>query len=142
MRRFGSQILQVCVFLKFWSYLYCSSLVLQALLKFYKRGIEPLGHLHSGNIYLVDQNGASQKDSSDQPQTSSECDIITPEVTEKVCRVGGYENWLLGYKTRLYHDLRKTKDLLDIYLFGIPVPKCDVKLDHSLYYRSYPLQDG
>ncbi len=40
---------------------------------------------------------------------------------QKVCRVGGYENMLLGYRTRLYAKLLKSgvhMKLIDVYLFG------------------------
>lgn len=97
---------------------------LQGLIKIYRRGIEPLGHLHTGNIYLVDESEVSHGDSPERAEASAASGGSAPEVTvaagQKVCRVGGYENWLLGYKTRLYRDLQKTGALLDIYLFGIP----------------------
>ena len=49
-----------------------------------------LGHVQSGNIFVVDD----------------------------VCKLGGYENILLGYKTRLYRRCKDHLDRLDIILFG------------------------
>ena len=49
-----------------------------------------LGHVQSGNVFVVDD----------------------------VCYLGGYENTLLGYKTRLYVKCREHLDRLDTILFG------------------------
>ncbi len=39
-------------------------------------------------------------------------------VGANVCRVGGYENTLLGYRTKLHKDLLESNVMIDIYLFG------------------------
>ena len=49
-----------------------------------------LGHIQSGNIFIVDD----------------------------VCQLGGYENTLLGYKTRLYMRCKDHLEQLDTILFG------------------------
>ena len=57
---------------------------------------KPLSHVHTGNVYLVGEEGKEE------------------------CRVGGYENTLLGYKTRLYKPIHLNHLLLDIdvIMFG------------------------
>ena len=62
---------------------------LQALLFLYDLGFPPLGHVHTGNIF----------------------------VDGDVCRLGGYVNTLLGYKTRL-HLISKNLDAVDVVMFG------------------------
>ena len=49
-----------------------------------------LDHVQSGNIFVVDD----------------------------ICHVGGYENTLLGYKTRLYTMCKEHLQHFDIILFG------------------------
>ena len=49
-----------------------------------------LGHVQSGNIFVVDD----------------------------VCRLGGYENTLLGYRTRLFRLCKDHMQHFDIILFG------------------------
>ena len=56
----------------------------------YDVGFSMLGHVQSGNIYVVDG----------------------------VCKLGGYENTLLGYKTRLYRLCKDHTAHLDVILFG------------------------
>jgi len=64
--------------------------ILEVLVLLYRRGFPPLGHVHSGNVFVDD----------------------------KVCRLSGYENTLLGYKTRLYKILREHLDAIDVIMFG------------------------
>ena len=62
----------------------------------YKAGFQALGHVHSGNIF------------------------VTEDSEGEWCHVGGYEQTLLGYKTKLYRDIQKKgllKDI-DIIMFG------------------------
>ena len=64
---------------------------LQALL--FLRGIErfpSVGHVQSGNVF-------------------TEGDM---------CRVGGYESTLLGYKTRLHKLFKDNLDHIDVLMFG------------------------
>ena len=70
------------------------------MLFLYGRGFPPLGHVQSGNVFVV--NG--------------------------VCRLGGYENTLLGYKTRLFRLCKDHTAQLDVILFGESWP-----LSLSLY---------
>lgn len=49
-----------------------------------------LGHVQSGNIFVVDD----------------------------VCQLGGYENTLVGYKTRLFMKCRDNLQTFDTVLFG------------------------
>ena len=107
-------------------------------LEFYRHDIIPLGHLHAGNIFVEDV-GESKEEAScgeipeeDTPAGASAgaspfIVVIDAgsegheEAGRKVCRVGGYENMLLGYWTKLHRDLLKSKvntNLIDIYLFG------------------------
>lgn len=76
----------------------------QALLCLYRRGIQPLGHLHSGNIFIEEVTNEDGE-----------------AAGQRVCKVGGYENMLLGYRTRLYRSLLESEinmELIDVYLFG------------------------
>ena len=50
-----------------------------------------LGHVQSGNIFVVDGD---------------------------ICQFGGYENTLLGYKTRLFMRCKDHLDRFDTILFG------------------------
>ena len=56
----------------------------------YSKNFPTLDHVQSGNIFVVDD----------------------------VCLLGGYENTLLGYKTRLYMKCKDHMDQLDVILFG------------------------
>ena len=60
-----------------------------------------LGHIQSGNIFVVDD----------------------------VCQLGGYENTLLGYKTRLFMRCKDHLDSLDTIPFG--ESNSHIKQDHS-----------
>ena len=64
---------------------------LQGLNFLYRKGLPILGHIQTGNIFVVDD----------------------------VCRLGGYENTLLGYRTRLYRLCKDhPHEHFDIILFG------------------------
>ncbi len=56
----------------------------------YEKGFPPLGHVQSGNCFVV----------------------------ENRCQLSGYENTILGYKTRLYRQLKENMDKVDIVMFG------------------------
>ena len=56
----------------------------------YSKSFPVLGHVQSGNIFVVDD----------------------------VCQLGGYENTLLGYKTRLFMRCKDHLEQLDAILFG------------------------
>ena len=56
----------------------------------YETGFPALGHIQSGNVFIVND----------------------------VCLFGGYENTLLGYKTRLYKMCKEYHDRLDVIMFG------------------------
>lgn len=70
----------------------------QAMVYLYKHSfneieLRPLGHVHTGNVYL-DNDGN--------------------------CRLGGHENKLLGYRTRLHSDILDSNCIgdVDVVLFG------------------------
>ena len=67
--------------------------ILEALMFLYKQGLPSMGHLHSGNVFV----------------TSDNC-----------CKLGGYDNSLLGYRTRLYKkcDQEGYLKTIDVILFG------------------------
>ena len=54
-----------------------------------------LGHVQSGNIFV--------------------------DVSSDTCRLGGFENTLLGYKTRLYRLCRNHLQHFDVIMFGMIV---------------------
>ena len=66
---------------------------LQAMLYLYRQGFpyHQLGHVQTGNVFVG---------------------------TDNICRLGGYENTLLGYKTRLFRLCRCYEDRIDIVMFG------------------------
>lgn len=66
---------------------------LEAMAYLYKQGFPLLGHVHTGNIFIV---------------------------SEDCCKLGGYENTLLGYRTRIYRECVKGGYLnsIDIIMFG------------------------
>ena len=67
--------------------------ILEGVAILYKLGFPPLGHIHTGNIMVY---------------------------SDDHCKLGGYENTLLGYRTRLYR-LCSTEGYLeniDIVMFG------------------------
>ena len=66
------------------------TLSFQAMMFLYSKNFPTLGHIQSGNIFVVDD----------------------------VCRLGGYENTLLGYKTRLFRISKDHLEHLDTILFG------------------------
>ena len=57
----------------------------------YSKHFPMLGHVQSGNIFVVDGN---------------------------ICQLGGYENTLLGYKTKLFMRCKDHLDRLNTILFG------------------------
>lgn len=67
--------------------------ILEAVVYLYGRGLSPLGHIQSGNIYLEG---------------------------EDTCRLGGYENTLLKSRARLYRTCENLKclDDIDVIMFG------------------------
>ena len=60
----------------------------------YEKGFPPLGHVTSGNVFVEGAGG------------------------NEVCRLGGYENTLLGYKTRLYKLFKDHPEHIDVLMFG------------------------
>ena len=60
------------------------------MLFLYDRGFPALGHVQSGNVFIVNDT----------------------------CLLGGYENTLLGYKTRLYKMCKEHLERLDVIMFG------------------------
>ncbi len=59
----------------------------------YKLGFPPIGHIHTGNIF-----------------PTKEQDFV----------LGGYENTLLGYRSRLYRKIVEENSLenIDVIMFG------------------------
>ena len=66
----------------------------QAMLFLYEKGFPQLGHIQSGNVFIVND----------------------------VCLVGGYENTLLGYRTRMYKMCKEHIERLDVIMFGESSP--------------------
>jgi PX domain-containing protein kinase-like protein len=64
--------------------------ILEALRVLYRKGFPPLGNLQSGNIF----------------------------VDRKICRLSGYENTLLGYRSRHYRLVKVHPDAMDTIMFG------------------------
>lgn len=62
----------------------------QAMVFLDGKGFPPLGHVQSGNCFIVDN----------------------------ICQLSGYENTLLGYKTRVYRIVKDHLDYVDIIMFG------------------------
>ena len=60
------------------------------MLFLYDRGFPQLGHVQSGNDFIVNDT----------------------------CLLGGYENTLLGYKTRVYKMCKDHIQQLDVIMFG------------------------
>ena len=110
----------------------------------YDQGFPPIGHIQSGNIFVRVLNNkvdsvkrAEPEGGEGQIQNVSEAALkdaasndmgneaeaksvsIDKDNSMIFCRVGGYENTLLGYKTRLFGSLgRGDMDRIDIVLFG------------------------
>ena len=68
----------------------------QAMVFLYDKGFPTLGHVQSGNVFVIN-DGYNR---------------------EGICQLGGYENTLLGYKTRLYRLCRDHLTHFDVILFG------------------------
>ena len=64
----------------------------------YDKGFPVLGHVQSGNVFVV-KDERSRSDNF-------------------VCQLGGYENTLLGYKTRLYRLCKDHLTHFDVIMFG------------------------
>ena len=62
----------------------------QAMVFLYNQGFPVLGHVHSGNIFVQDG----------------------------VCRLGGCENTLLGYRNRFYRMCKHHLEHMDVIMFG------------------------
>ena len=60
--------------------------------------LEPLGHVHVGNIFVVEAEGEEGE----------------------MCLLGGYENTLLKYRTRFYNAIYHYSQLpsIDVIMFG------------------------
>ena len=58
-------------------------------------GFDHHGHVQSGNVFVVADSDGKQ-----------------------VCKVGGHDNTLLGYKTRLYKLFKDYLEHLDVLMFG------------------------
>ena len=61
----------------------------------YEQGFPPLGHIHTGNIFM----------------------------TEHGCALGGYDNTLLGYRSSIHRLFGKNPDMhlleaIDVIMFG------------------------
>lgn len=68
----------------------------QALSFLYQQGFPPLGHVHTGNLYVGVAEGGKE-----------------------VCRLGGYESRLLGYRTfQNAFMYQKYGDAIDLIMFG------------------------
>ena len=64
--------------------------IIQAMKFLYSQGFPTLGHVQTGNIFVVND----------------------------VCQLGGYENTLLGYESRLFGLCMDYLQHFDIILFG------------------------
>ncbi len=67
-----------------------SSVILQGALDLYELGFEQVGQIHTGNVFLDGD----------------------------ICRLGGYENTVFGYKTRLTTLLHDYREAMDLIMFG------------------------
>ena len=67
-----------------------SSVILQGALDLYELGLEQVGQIHTGNVFLDGD----------------------------ICRLGGYENTVFGYKTRLTTLLHDYREAMDLIMFG------------------------
>ena len=68
----------------------CMCVCPQAMKFLYSQGFSTIGHVQTGNVFVVND----------------------------ICKVGGYDNALLGYKTRLYRLCKDHTAHLDVILFG------------------------
>ena len=66
--------------------------ILLALESLYQLGLPPLGHVHTGNIMMTGKEGG--------------------------CRLGGYENTLLGYQSRTHRLFSEYGNKIDVIAFG------------------------
>lgn len=62
----------------------------------YKAGFPPLGHIQTGNIFVEDD-----------------------EHGREICKLGGYENRLLGYPTLFQYE--EYKEFIDVIMFGMTI---------------------
>ena len=65
-------------------------IISQGMMFLCELGLPPIDHVQSGNAFVVNE----------------------------VCKLGGYENTLLGYKTRIYRLCKDHLSHLDVILFG------------------------
>ncbi len=77
-------------------------------IKYGEVSFKPLEHVQTGNIYIVDKD-------------------------EGVCRLGGYENTLLGYRSKLYRRVVQNDyySSIDVIMFGEWV-WCVLSCEHTV----------
>ena len=75
-------------------YIYSYLWFVQAILFLYDRGFHQVGHVQTGNIFL-----------------DGDC-----------CHLGGFENTIFGYKTRIIGLLTGNMESMDLVMFG---KECD-----------------
>ena len=70
--------------------------------------------------------------------------IEETEERGRVCKVGGYENTLLGYMSRLYRELesRMNMDMIDVVMFGKYGDTLTIGLLSCYHTRSCDLHHG
>ena len=90
-----------------------STFYLQAMKFLYDKDFPylQLGHVQSGNIFIVDD----------------------------ICRLGGYENTLLGYRTRLFRLCKDHLQHFDIILFGKEMKRA-IYIAHNFHAGSPGMQ--
>ena len=94
----------------------CGRSILEALNLLYSHDFPPVGHIQTGNIFR------------------------TPEGSY---RLGGYENMLLGYKSRYHHLCQQFGgDNIDIIMLGKGVVCVCGLTSGCVSYRSCDLRDG
>ncbi len=91
----------------------------QAIKYLYDEGFPPIGHIQTGNIFVNITRGeiGSSGGRGNIHEESGDAGDEEQPANKIICRLGGYENTLLGYKSRLYHSIAE-KERIDIIQFG------------------------
>ena len=87
------------------------------MLYLYGRGLKPVGHIHTGNIYMKD---------------------------EDTCLLGGFESMLLQDKSRLHRTCEKQKCLedIDIIMFGEHYITCSLNyISHVMVFAGHVIYE-
>ena len=93
--KYGAHIIDVHAFNFYCTKIY-NHFLIQAILFLYAHGFPPLGHIHTGNIFITDRG----------------------------CTLAGYDNTLLGYRSNFHRLFGKNLDQhllesIDVIMFGM-----------------------